>query len=157
MIRFPWKSTRETSWKKKEIYFSTLGILHLLSIILKVGLPRWLSGKEFICSVEDAGAATGSIPGSGRSPGGGHGHALQYSCPGESHGQRSLVGYSPQVKQSRIQPKWQNTFLKFRYLCKFCKKLWFCWFIFSIQFWCSIWDNYFLIKLMQRNFTIDLT
>ena len=31
------------------------------------------------------------IPGSGRSPGGGHGNPLQYSC----HGQRSLVGHSP--------------------------------------------------------------
>ncbi|MEB1815087.1 hypothetical protein NYR05_11665, partial [Adlercreutzia mucosicola] len=37
----------------------------------------------------------GSIPGSGRSPGGGPGNPLQYSCLGESHGQRSLAGYSP--------------------------------------------------------------
>ena len=36
----------------------------------------------------------GSIPGSGRSPGGGHGNPLQYSCPGDSHGQSSLAGYS---------------------------------------------------------------
>ena len=36
----------------------------------------------------------GLIPGSGRSPGGGHGHRLYYSCRGESHGHRSLVGYS---------------------------------------------------------------
>ena len=35
----------------------------------------------------------GSIPGSGRSPGEGHGNPLQYSCL-ESHGQRSLTGYS---------------------------------------------------------------
>ena len=34
------------------------------------------------------------IPGSGRSPGGGHGNPLQI-LPGESHGQRGLVGYSP--------------------------------------------------------------
>ena len=34
----------------------------------------------------------GSIPGLGRSPGEGHGNPLQ---PGESHGQRSLAGYSP--------------------------------------------------------------
>ena len=33
----------------------------------------------------------GSVPGSGRSPGGGHGNPLQYSCPGE----RNLAGYSP--------------------------------------------------------------
>ena len=37
----------------------------------------------------------GLIPGSGRSPGGGHGNPLQYSCLGNSLGQRSLVGYSP--------------------------------------------------------------
>ena len=29
------------------------------------------------------------------SPGGGHGNSLQYFLPGESHGQRSLAGYSP--------------------------------------------------------------
>ena len=33
--------------------------------------------------------------GSGRSPGGGNGNPLQYFLPGESHGQRSLEGYSP--------------------------------------------------------------
>ena len=37
----------------------------------------------------------GSIPGSGRSPGGGHGNPLQYSCL-ENPMDRSLVGYSPQ-------------------------------------------------------------
>ena len=38
--------------------------------------------------------ATGSIPGSGRSPGGGHGNPLQYSCLENPHGQRGLVGYN---------------------------------------------------------------
>ena len=38
---------------------------------------------------------TGSIPGSGRSPGGGHGYPVQYSCLENSHGQGNLVGYSP--------------------------------------------------------------
>ena len=37
----------------------------------------------------------GSISGSGRSPGEGNGKPLQYSCQESSHGQRSLVGYSP--------------------------------------------------------------
>ena len=37
----------------------------------------------------------GSIPGLGRSLGGGHGNPLQYSCLENPHGQRSLVGYSP--------------------------------------------------------------
>ena len=36
----------------------------------------------------------GSIPGSGRSTGGGHGNPLQYSClENPIHGQRNLVGY----------------------------------------------------------------
>ena len=37
----------------------------------------------------------GSIPGLGRSPGGGHGKPTPVFLPGESHGQRSLVCYSP--------------------------------------------------------------
>ena len=36
----------------------------------------------------------GLIPGPGRSPGEGNGSLLQF-LPGESHGQRNLVGYSP--------------------------------------------------------------
>ena len=39
--------------------------------------------------------ALGSIPGLGRSPGGGHGNQLWYSCLENPHGQRSLTGYSP--------------------------------------------------------------
>ena len=38
---------------------------------------------------------SGSIPGLGRSPGGGHGNPLQYSWLEKSDGQRRLVGYSP--------------------------------------------------------------
>ena len=37
----------------------------------------------------------GSIPGSRRSPGGGHGNTLQYSCLDDPHEQRSLAGYGP--------------------------------------------------------------
>ena len=43
------------------------------------------------------GGGTGSIPGSERSPGGGHGNPLQYSClENPMDRERSLVGYSPQ-------------------------------------------------------------
>ena len=38
---------------------------------------------------------SGSIPGSGRSPGEGNGNPLQYSCQEISYGQRSLVANSP--------------------------------------------------------------
>ena len=40
------------------------------------GLPWWLSSKESACNAGDA----SSIPGLGRSLGGGHGNPLQYSC-----------------------------------------------------------------------------
>ena len=42
----------------------------------------------------------GSIPGPGRFPGGDHGNPLQCSMPGESHGHKSLVGYSSGVAKS---------------------------------------------------------
>ena len=38
---------------------------------------------------------TGSIPGSGRSPAGGHGNLFHAELSGEFHGQTSLAGYSP--------------------------------------------------------------
>ena len=39
-------------------------------------LPWWLSSKELACNAWDS----GSIPGLGRSPGGGNGNPLWYSC-----------------------------------------------------------------------------
>ena len=41
----------------------------------------------------------GSIPRSGRSPGGGHGNPLQYSCLKNPHGQRSLWATSIGLKR----------------------------------------------------------
>ena len=35
------------------------------------------------------------VPGLRRSPGGGNGILLQYSCLEKFHGQRNLLGYSP--------------------------------------------------------------
>ena len=52
--------------------------------------PGGSDDKESACNAGDL----GSIPGLGRSPGGGHGNLLQYSCLENPHGQRSLVGYS---------------------------------------------------------------
>ena len=50
--------------------------------------------KNLPAKAGDEGDA-GSIPGSGRSLGGGNGNPLHYSCLEKSHGQMSLVGYSP--------------------------------------------------------------
>ena len=56
-----------------------------------MGFRGGSDSKESSCNAGDL----GFIPGLGRSPGGGHGNPLQYSCLEHSHGQRSLVGYSP--------------------------------------------------------------
>ena len=47
--------------------------------------------KESTCNVGDLDL----IPGLDRSPGGGHGNPLQYSCLEDLRGQRSLVSCSP--------------------------------------------------------------
>ena len=46
---------------------------------MHIGLPWWLSSKESACNAGDAGDV-GSIPGMGRSPGGGHSNPLEYFC-----------------------------------------------------------------------------
>ena len=56
--------------------------------------------KNLLANAEDI-RDSGSILGLGRSPGGGHGNSLQYSCLENPHGQRSLAGYSPRgLKES---------------------------------------------------------
>ena len=54
------------------------------------GFPHGSDSKESTCNMGDL----GSIPGLGRSLGGGYGNPLQYSCLKNPHGQRSLAGYS---------------------------------------------------------------
>ena len=46
--------------------------------MMLLGIPWQLSSEETVCDAGD----TGSIPGSGRSPGEGKGNPLQYSCLG---------------------------------------------------------------------------
>ena len=56
-----------------------------------MGFPSGSDGKESACNEGDM----GSIPGLGRSTGGGHGNPFQCSCLENPHGQKSLAGYSP--------------------------------------------------------------
>ena len=56
-----------------------------------LGLSGGSDSKESTCHTGDL----RSIPGWGRSPGEGNSNPLQYSCPENPHGQRSLVGSSP--------------------------------------------------------------
>ena len=62
-----------------------------MSLISTKGLSGGSDGKDSACNAGDLGL----IPGLGRSPGGGHGNPLQYSCLENPHGQRSQAGYSP--------------------------------------------------------------
>ena len=70
-------------------YFELLNALEWY--ILLLGFSGSSAGKESTCVAGDP----GSIPGLQRSPGGGHGNPLQYSCLENPHGQRYLEGYSP--------------------------------------------------------------
>ena len=56
---------------------------------MTLGFPGGLDGKESACNTRDP----GSIPELGRSPGGGHGNPLQYSC----------------LENSRDREAWQAT------------------------------------------------
>ena len=59
--------------------------------MFKWSFPGSSAGKEITCNA----GGPGSIPGLGRSPGGGQGNPLQFSCLENPHEQRSLVGYHP--------------------------------------------------------------
>ena len=75
--------------KKPNKYFSKEGIQLAGKHILD--FPGWPDGKGFTCNAGDL----ASIPGLGRSPGGGYGNPLKYSSLENPHGQMKLAGYSP--------------------------------------------------------------
>ena len=56
-----------------------------------IDFPGGSDSKESACNVGDL----GSIPGWGRSFGGGHGYTLQYSCPENPMDRGTWRGYSP--------------------------------------------------------------
>ena len=63
-------------------------------ILLPISIKNFPGGSEdkaSACNAEDL----GSIPGLGRSPGEGKWQPAPVFLPGESHGQKSLAGYSP--------------------------------------------------------------
>ena len=77
---------------------------HRLPTLVFMGF-WWLRGKESTCNTGDL----GSVPGLGRSPGGGHGNPLQYSCMENPHGQRSLAGYGSCGHKELDMTEWLST------------------------------------------------
>ena len=59
-----------------------------------MGFPGGASGKEFATNTGDVRDMV-LIPGSGRSPGGGDGNPLQYSCLENPMDSEACPGYSP--------------------------------------------------------------
>ena len=81
--------------------------------------PHGSDGKESACNAGDS----GSIPGWGRSHGGGKGNPLHYSLHGKYHEERGLWGYSPMLlqrvkhdlgtKQQQQQKSYINRFIEY--------------------------------------------
>ena len=69
-----------------------------LPTLVFLGFPGGSDSKESACNPGDL----GWIPELGRSPGGGHGYPLQYSCLEKPHGQRRLVGHSPRGHKESV-------------------------------------------------------
>ena len=78
-------------WGKKKAYL-VISWNFQVSLTMLAGFPSGSEGKASTCNAGNP----GSLPGWGRSPGEGNGNPFPIFLPGESHRQRSLVGYSPQ-------------------------------------------------------------
>ena len=105
------------------------GLLHCRQILYHLShqgsFPSDSAGKESACNAGDTGDV-GSIPGSGRFPGGRNDNSLQYSCLknpmdrgacpcspwGERQGQGSLAGYSPKGHEELDTSEQLNTHTK---------------------------------------------
>ena len=68
-----------------------------------IGLHWGLVSKESACNVEDMGSRPGFDPWVGKIPWRRAWQPSPVFLPGESHGQRSLVGYSPWGRKSWTQ------------------------------------------------------
>ena len=110
MALLPSKLSLASSACQSSVLFGKLVNDVLSPVLVSSGFhqhfPDDSDGKESACNVRDR----GSVPGSGRSPGGGHGNLLQYSCLENPHEQRSLSGYSTahRHKRSLLWSSWQT-------------------------------------------------
>ena len=137
-------------------------ILKLSVLMDRRGLPRWLSSKESSCNAGGA-RDTGSIPGSARSiPWRSKWHSISVFLPGNSsHGQRSLVSYSPwgprrvghDWMKKQQQQKWMGVILHQIYLLFVAL-----WSLISFPIkWLALWGHLKLTKIFLLHGFFDFT
>ena len=130
-------------------------------------LPRCIWASQVVLVVKDLPANArdirdaGSVPGSARSPGGGHDNPLQYSCLENPHGQRSLVVYSPWgCKESETTQWLSKEIIEFvcYALCFLIKKILCCHVVdlqCCVNFWCTAkWFIYIYINVFKIVFSV---
>ena len=92
---------RETWWAMAHSVAkrrTRLNQLDMHTVWVSRGFPDGSAGKDSTWNAGDS-EDVGLIPGSGRSSGGRKCQFILVFLPGESHEQRSLVGYSPELVQ----------------------------------------------------------
>ena len=120
------------------LFLFICSLLVLNPIMLLLGLPRWLNGKESACQCKGDARDAGLIPGLGRSSGGGNGNlCICMLSPRESYRQRSLVGYSPQCHKELDMTEHISTHVIITVLFSQCLFIFAYIFITSIAFYSS--------------------
>ena len=96
-VRHNWATSISLSLKYLSIQLLLILFKHTLcpSIVHSCPEKGGFPGGSRVKNPPANAGDTGSISGSGISPGEGNGYPLQYCCLETSHGQRSLVGHSP--------------------------------------------------------------
>ena len=90
------------------MYLPDLTCVNLIQHCYSIDFPDDSVGKKYACNAGDTGD-TGSIPGSGRSPGGGNGNLLQYSCLENPMDRGAWQATVHRVSKSRTQLKRLST------------------------------------------------
>ena len=125
-------------------------MLHLYASLIPHCNSGVSDGKESTCNVGDL----GSIPGLGKSPGGGHGNPLQ-SCLESAHGQKCLACYSPWGHRESDTTEQQRTHLCDNSWNQVVQVIWFCcpWksYYFFFLFWFLFMSIYIFESVCRRN------
>ena len=77
-LKTPWTTFKKNKKNPACVYvYRSIKKKHKLRLLNEIMVPRWLNIKNHL---QYRRHGFNSTPGSGRSPGGGHGNPLQYSC-----------------------------------------------------------------------------